>query len=312
MDHKAWLASVPIERRQELTERRDLPGLIHLAGHLGALVLIAVLIALGIPFWPVLLLPQAILLACLFHLEHEATHSTPFKTAWLNRFAGHLTGFLLILPFQWFTAFHMAHHKWTNIAGKDPELATARPNTRVGWLWYLSGVPHWYRSITLLFRLVLGIERADYLSVRMQQRAEAEARIMLLGYLALFALVPIFPAIIWIWLVPLLIGQPFLRVYLLAEHGDLPQVSNMFDNTRTTISNRLVRRLTWNMPYHTEHHVWPSVPFHQLPKLHGDMQQQLLHTADGYIAFSKSYLDRRLHVSQSAATPASVNKETNP
>lgn len=28
------------------------------------------------------------------------------------------------------------------------------------------------------------------------------------------------------------------------------------------------RKLAWNMPYHAEHHAWPSVPFHFLPFVH--------------------------------------------
>jgi len=28
----------------------------------------------------------------------------------------------------------------------------------------------------------------------------------------------------------------------------------------------------WNMPYHSEHHLYPSIPFHALPQAH-----QLLH-----------------------------------
>ena len=75
--------------------------------------------------------------------------------------------------------------------------------------------------------------------------------------------------VLWVWVVPALLGQPFLRLYLLAEHGDCPEVANMFENTRTTFTTRAVRWLAWNMPYHVEHHVWPTVPFHRLPEVHG-------------------------------------------
>lgn len=51
------------------------------------------------------------------------------------------------------------------------------------------------------------------------------------------------PLVLWVWLVPVLLGQPFLRLYLLAEHGDCPKVANMFQNTRTTFTNRIVRFL---------------------------------------------------------------------
>lgn len=310
MDHKTWLSSVPAHRRVELTRRRDAPGLVRFGIHLGLIAFFAMLIGAGVPMWPVLLLPQAILLTCLFHLTHEATHVTPFRTQWLNRAAGHLCGFLLILPFRWFTAFHMAHHKWTNIPGKDPELASPKPRTLKGWLWHVCGLPHWGRSIGLLVRLALGKERPIFLGERARADAEKEARLMLLGYATALLVLPFAPIIFWGWLLPLLIGQPFLRLYLLAEHGDLPHVADMFDNTRTTNTNRLLRWLTWNMTYHTEHHVWPSVPFHKLPDLHEDMKSVLKHTAPSYSAFTRAYLARRLQDGVAEATPSLKSKET--
>jgi len=86
-----------------------------------------------------------------------------------------------------------------------------------------------------------------------------------------------------------LIGQPALRAYLLAEHGLCPAVADMLENTRTTFTNRLVRALAWNMPYHAEHHSIPGVPFHQLPALHALTREHLKSTSPGYAAFSADY-----------------------
>ena len=72
--------------------------------------------------------------------------------------------------------------------------------------------------------------------------------------------------IFWCWMLPLVLGQPFLRAYLLTEHRLCPQVANMFENTHTTFTNRVIRFLAWNMPYHAEHHAYPAVPFYKLPQ----------------------------------------------
>ena len=97
----------------------------------------------------------------------------------------------------------------------------------------------------------------------------------------------------WLWILPVILGQPFLRLYLLAEHGDCPRVANMLENTRTTFTTALVRFLAWNMPFHVEHHVYPNVPFHRLPALHDLMQDRLQVTSQGYAAFTRDYLARR-------------------
>ena len=45
---------------------------------------------------------------------------------------------------------------------------------------------------------------------------------------------------------------------------------NGLTNTRTTLTNAAVRLLMWNMPFHAEHHLYPSIPFHRLADAHGD------------------------------------------
>jgi fatty acid desaturase len=120
----------------------------------------------------------------------------------------------------------------------------------------------------------------------------SEARAYLLGYAALAALslVARTEILLWLWLLPLLVGGPFLRAYLLAEHARCPHVANMLENTRTTFTNRLVRFLAWNMPYHAEHHAYPAAPFHQLPALHRLIRDHLRATERGYLRFNRKYL----------------------
>ncbi len=294
MDHKSFVANLAPDLRARLIARSDRAGLWHLAGHLGAIVALGAMIALGVPGWWVLLPVQGVLIVFLFTLEHEATHKTPFASERLNEAVGHLCGFLLLLPFQWFRYFHLAHHRWTNLAGKDPELASEKPSGIKAWIWHVSGLPYWISEARLLVDLARGRAEAEYLPASALPRIVAEARWLLAGYALVLASFLISPLLFWVWLLPVLLGQPALRLYLLAEHGDCPQVANMFENTRTTFTTALMRFLAWNMPYHVEHHVYPAVPFHQLPALHRLMKAELRETADGYAAFTKGYLARRM------------------
>ncbi|MGB5557205.1 MAG: fatty acid desaturase, partial [Paracoccaceae bacterium] len=291
MDHKTVLARLSPAQKAALTLRSDRAGLIHLAGHAGAVLATGTLIATGAPFWPVLLPVQGILLVFLFTLEHECTHKTPFANETLNEWIGRGCGLILIQPFEWFRYFHLAHHRYTNIDGQDPELASEKPQTRREWLIHVSGLPFWAAMIGVTLRLALNRERAPYLPDRALPRMRREAIAMLcLNALGLTFAAPL---LFWVWIVPALLGQPFLRLYLLAEHGDCPRVANMLENTRTTFTTGLVRFLAWNMPYHAEHHVYPAVPFHRLPQFHAVLRDHLKVTADGYVAFTRDYLARR-------------------
>lgn len=47
------------------------------------------------------------------------------------------------------------------------------------------------------------------------------------------------------------------------------------------------------MPFHAEHHLLPTVPFHHLPTFHARIRVRLEVTAAGYLAFTRDYLTRR-------------------
>lgn len=293
MDHKAFLSSLPPEVKASLTAPSDRAGLRHLAGHLGLILGLQALIVAQVPGWWALMLPLGVALVFLFTLEHECTHRTPFATPALNDWVGRACGLVLILPFEWFRYFHLAHHRWTNLPGQDPELNGPKPETRAAWAWHVSGLPYWAGMARVTLDLARGRGAERYLPAPALPRIRAEARAMLALYALAAASLWLSPLLLWLWLVPVLLGQPFLRLYLLAEHGDCPQVADMFDNTRTTFTTALVRFLAWNMPYHTEHHVFPAVPFHRLPALHAQMRDHLRVTAPGYAAFTRAYLARR-------------------
>lgn len=290
LDHKEALAQLPPDRRAKLQTRSDTAGLRHLLLYLCALGLCAGWIGLRLPLWPVAMLPLGVLWVFLFTLIHECTHDTPFKTRWLNRFIGYLCALPLILPFTWFRAFHMAHHKFTNDPARDPELEHGpRPDTWVHYVIYLSGWGYWRGTISTLCHNAFGTIDAPYLPARKRKTMQLEARVMLIAYTVLVLSLVISPLVFWVWILPSLIGQPFLRAYLLAEHGRCPPVANMLENSRTTFTTRFVRFVAWNMPYHAEHHAFPNVPFHQLPALHQDLKTHLQNTSNGYSEFHKIY-----------------------
>ena len=291
MDHRTFLSSLSPEDRARLTARADGPGVLWLAAHLAVITLLAAGVATGAPFWPLLLPPLGIALAFLFTIEHECTHQTPFATTALNEAAGFLTGFLIVQPFLWFRYFHLAHHRFTNDPERDPELlGKPKPESWAAFAWHLSSLKYWRGKVVLLLQNAFGEIGGDFTPERAKPALRREARIMLTLYALALASLVVTPLLFWIWLLPLSLGFPVLRLYLLAEHGRCPAVADMFDNTRTTFTNRIVRFFAWNMPYHAEHHVFPAVPFHRLPELHARAAALLKRTSDGYSGFTREYV----------------------
>ncbi|MEM7176779.1 MAG: fatty acid desaturase [Pseudomonadota bacterium] len=291
MDHKEFLAGLTADQRLALTARSDRPGLIHLAQHWGAIAVMSVLIFVGVPGWPLLLPVQGVLLVFLFTLLHETAHRTPFASERINVWVGRVCGFVIMLPPEWFRLFHMAHHRFTNDPGRDPELGFEKPQAWRDYLVHLSGLPILKSHLVTLIDCARGRLDAPYLPASAHPRIRREAQVMIALYLGIIIAGLVGGAVwlIWVWVVPVLLGQPFLRLYLMAEHGRCPAVADMFENTRTTFTTRLVRWLAWNMPYHAEHHALPTVPFHRLPAFHALANPHLKVTERGYWRFHRAY-----------------------
>jgi len=290
-DHRAFARALPAQTRRELTRLSDRPGLLRLASHLGLIALLGSAIAARVPLWPLLMLPLGVALVFLFTAMHEASHRTAFASRRLNDLTAAGAGLILLLPPEWFRLFHAAHHRHTQDPDRDPELAAPKPGTRSAYLIHVSGLPVWRSQIATLLRNAAGRCADAYVPPSARPRIAREARAMLAVYAAVAAgaLVAGSSAPLTLWLGPMLLGQPVLRLYLLAEHGRCPQVADMFANTRTTFTARAVRWLAWNMPYHAEHHALPTVPFHALPRLHALAEPHLKCTERGYARFNRRF-----------------------
>ncbi len=283
---------LPPEVVQQLTRRSDARGLIQLGAHLSMLLLAG----LGVHYsldtsWLLLSLPvYGALLIFLFAPLHETIHFTVFKTRGLNNLVAAPIGFLLLLPYQYFRVFHYAHHRHTQNPELDPELIDMKPLREGHYWWYLTGLPTWWQSGTTLWRHATGRIDEPYIEARHHATIRHEARIHLGGYaaLALFSFASSSAFLWWYWILPALVAQPLLRLYLLAEHSGCDLSDNMLENSRTTYTVPWLNFLAWNMPYHAEHHYLASVPFHALPALHAYTGQRVKHKGDGYYRVSRA------------------------
>ena len=291
-DHRAFLTSLSAEERAGPTRKTNSHALLALAVHGSAVVTLAWLILRGTSGWPLLMVLHGITIIFLVTLLHETSHRTAFRSHWLNTLVARVCGFLVVVPAEWFRCFHFAHHRHTQYPARDPELAEAKPTSVPAYPVHVSGIPAWRSQVNTLVSHACRGCNAVNVPDSARRRVQREARISLALYLLLLGLSLALQstALLHVWVLPIVLGQPFLRFYLLAEHGRCRFVANMFENTRATFTNALVRRLAWNMPFHAEHHCYPAVPFHRLPALHWNVRQHLQVTERGYARFNQTYL----------------------
>ena len=269
-----------------LVERSDRKGLAHLALHVLTIAAAGAIYASA--FDTAWMLPAAWLygttLVFLFAPLHETVHYTAFRSRWLNRAVSSVCGWILVLPPRYFRAFHLEHHRYTQDPERDPELAVAPPATRYGYLWRVSGLQYWTSRIRTTLMTAAGRVTEAYITPSERTAVVREARLYLASYVALAAVSTATgsTAVLWLWLVPVVLGQPMLRLYLLAEHTGCPMVPDMLANSRTVHTNAVVRFLAWNMPYHAEHHAYAAIPFHALPRAHAALGPFVRVQSQGY------------------------------
>lgn len=274
------------KERKRLTRRSDFRGLLQLFAHILLLLMSGYMISLAQNsawVFPALLL-YGIALTFIFAPLHESIHYTAFSSRWLNSVVAAISGFILVIPYRYFRAYHYAHHRYTQKPDRDPELIGKKSFTRSSLLWHLTGLPFWKSNISILWNHARGVVNEPYLGSRTHGGIVLEARIHLVLYL-LIVLISLFYASSWVllyWIIPALLGQPFLRLFLMAEHSNCDPSDNMLENSRTTYASPVVNFLAWNMPYHAEHHYLASVPFHALPALHAYTGQSVKYRGDGY------------------------------
>jgi fatty acid desaturase len=212
---------------------------------------------------------HGVLLNFLYAGQHELSHWTVFRTAWLNEWVGRLFGFVLFYPRTFDQVQHLAHHRFTQDWARDGELA--RPRYTLGsYLLWMSGASYWYGRWRRIVRFSVGKVTEPYLPAKRHAELTREARWHLAGYVSIAAasLVLGSPAAVLLWLAPMLAMKGIHQLQNTIEHLGLPHEANVLVNTRSTRTNALMRWLGWQMQYHTAHHAFPGVPFHRLRELH--------------------------------------------
>jgi fatty acid desaturase len=230
---------------------------------------------------------QGWVLVALFACVHETIHYTAFRTRRLNEVVGWLAATPSLLNSTWYRMFHTDHHRYCQDRARDPELTPPPPVGLWEYLARASGLSYWRARAVTIARVLAGrFDAMPYVPAidRTAVRRSMQAMVLLAGgALTLWIALGGWDPIVY-WIAPVVLGQPILRLMLLAEHTGCSEDDNPLTNTRTTAASWPVRLLHWNMPYHAEHHLYPSIPFHALPHARTQLSGAFAHATSGYRA----------------------------
>jgi fatty acid desaturase len=212
------------------------------------------------------------LIACVLSgltiIMHDGNHSLLFKRQSLNRWIGFVCGLPGLVAVSAYRSIHLQHHRQLHTDDDPDNIETAAkksmPLVLFYYVFFLIGT-----YLYLPFVAYTGFKLANK-RVRINIAVE-----YLLIISIVFGLFILFPAstIFQVWLIPLVIAAQISNVRGLAEHG-MTSGGNPFTDTRTVVSNRFVSFMMCNLNYHLEHHLFPGIPWYNLPKLHRLLQDE--------------------------------------
>jgi Na+-transporting NADH:ubiquinone oxidoreductase subunit F len=276
-DAKWYTSPVPREQMRTLLERCNGPAIRDTLLWFSLLIIFGVLgYLLWGSWWAVI--PFAIygvLYASVSDSRwHESSHGTAFKADWMNNALYEIASFMVLresVPWRW---SHVRHHSDTLVVGRDPEIAVQRPTNIFKLIlnfFNINALRMYVSNLLLHCTGRLNPEEKTYIPETEYGKVFTRARVHVLIYAGVIGLSIYTQSILPLMFIGLssLYGAWLMVVYGYTQHAGLAE--NVLDhrlNCRTVYMNPIHRYLYWNMGYHVEHHMFPLVPYHALPKLH--------------------------------------------
>ncbi len=280
---------------RSLSHRSDLSGGLQFGVHLLLMTATGLLVWVSQPHW-YLMIPAMVLhgftIVTMFAPMHECVHRTAFDTRILNEICGWIAGLLSFYNFTYYRHYHTWHHRYTQDPQRDPELMSPKPRSLGEYVLEISGVTFWFPRLILFPKMALGITKQwPFVPDNARWKIALSASIQTAIYIAgIVSILMGYHFLLWYWFLPAVLAQPLLRAILIAEHTGCTQDENGLTNTRTTLTMFPIRLLMWNMPFHTEHHLYPSIPFYLLPRAHQQLREKLAHLAPSYVAANRTII----------------------
>ena len=270
VSHSEWYRALDPGKREAIRELHRINPYWNLVGVLFVLlwILTATAMLIADSWW--VYIPGYIVIGLLIHgmanFMHEGIHGTLFRLKRWDRWYGFLMGAPAMFPLTAYGINHLLHHKYNRTERDPDEFTNVTKNRKLLSVFFYAWIVLGMAMYSFHFPYVA----LKHATPAERRRIFVERGILLLilgsvlgaawwfGYLG---------AVAHVWLIPLAVAAFLGNVRGWAEHT-LTVPGNLLTETRTVTSNRLFSFLNINLNYHLEHHLFPGVPWYNLPKVH--------------------------------------------
>jgi fatty acid desaturase len=220
-------------------------------------------------------IPLYLLAAASLHgislFTHEGVHGTLSLRPWWNRALSIACAQPVLQNFSAYKVLHLKHHHHLGQEGDPDHYANY-----TSWTW-LEFLMHWGRLIIGYPAYIVAIPILGF------RQGTASARRWIVFEVCLLALL-VAAAILWLpwlwllhgWLIPMLLINTLVNIRGMSQHTFLEHQSDTVLGTRSILTNPVTAFFMCNENYHLEHHLFPTIPWYNLPRLHKALHKDLL------------------------------------
>lgn len=237
--------------------------------------------------WPVTaLIVLTLTIALQSSLMHEASHGHPTRNGDLNELLVALP-IGLVYPYRRFKTLHLRHHADERLTDPFDD-----PESYYRALWQHQELPLWLKTLlrlnnTMVGRFIIGPAIANIGFILTEAKLIAAGdkpvrRAWLHHALGLAVVLPVlifvFALPLWLYLVPVYLGQSLIAIRTFAEH----QWSERPDGRTIIVERSPLALLFLNNNLHLVHHKMPTVAWYHLPELFRQRRAEWLAMNEGY------------------------------
>lgn len=207
-------------------------------------------------------------LSTLSVLGHESSHNLITRNPKIDRWIGFICGLPIMFSAMGYRILHPMHHKFLHSKEDPDDIENVTRDSK-------------FLTALYVFLFVFGVYL--YLIMLpingMRKGKKLEKVSVLVEWIAMIAIVTsawmMLPTQVMVegWLLPLLVAGQVANLRGIAEHG-MTTGGNEFTDTRTVATHPVISFMMCNINYHLEHHLYPGIPWYNLPKLHALLQEE--------------------------------------
>lgn len=236
-------------------------------------------------------------LSTLSVLAHESVHNLFTRKHSIDRWIGFLCGLPVIFSAGAYRVMHHEHHKHVRSPNDPDDIENVTRSSRLLALVYVTIL------LVGVYAYIVQVPAQAIKNSRGMERVGVVAECVGIVFAVALAWTLV-PAAVMVeaWLIPLLVAGMIANMRGIAEHG-MTTGGNEFSDTRTVMTNPVLSFMMCNINYHLEHHLYPGVPWYNLPKVHALLQDEYRAAGSSVYSSYTSFLADILRALRTGVVP---------